>query len=214
MQHAAAHRLIAALSSFTPILAALPSISEKVVGPCKFQTFGADDATRKIADCAKIPIGVEYVFIHEIERTISIDFGGGTAAELMNQFAQQAPEYSWKDDGTVIHVFQKAAHVPIADVLMAYPGAQQKTRQEIWEDIQNRPEINRWMETFRCDRQELMSGTEFSQNNDRITVEPGQLTLAQLLDAVIIKSGDNHWVISLSRPRRPGDTCKITIFLW
>jgi hypothetical protein len=185
--------------------------SNKRVPACHIEQFAAYNALHDISQKAAVVIGVEAVVDYKTEPTVKLDFPGGTLADLLNMFVSQVPEYRWSEDDGLIHVFRNAAHLPIADVLMSYPGARDKTREEIWEDIAARPEIKTWLDSNHCSRQELFNGKEFRSHNGRISIDPGSMTLAQLLDEVAVKSGVNYWAI-LQSP--PGKTCQLSIFLW
>ena len=168
-------------------------------------------ALGEISEKAHIVIGVEAIQPKE-EPTVIIDFPGGTVADLMNAFISQAPDYEWEENNGAIHVFRKNARVSLVDIQMHYPGADKKTRHEIWDDIANRPEISAWLNSSHCTRQEYFHGKEFKDNNDPISIAPGDMTLKQLLDEVAIKSGDNYWAVLQSPPS--GDSCHIAIILW
>jgi hypothetical protein len=65
-------------------------------------------------------------------------------------FTAQSPGYRWQDDDGIIHVFRNRARVGLADVVMDYPGAEEKTRLEIWRDLHLRPEYRAWVASNRC----------------------------------------------------------------
>ena len=193
------------------LLATTDSTLNNNVGKCHIEQFGAYNALAQISREAHVAVGVEAVVDFKSEPTMTLDFPGGTITDLLNMFVSQAPEYRWEEAHGIIHVFRNGTHLSIADVVMSYPGAQDKTREEIWEDIAKRPEIAAWMTAKRCSRQELFNGKEFRGNNGPVSIEAGSMTLAQLLDDVALKSGENYWAILQSTP----DTaCQVSILLW
>jgi hypothetical protein len=193
------------------LCAATDGISQKRVSRCHIEEFGAFNALRDIAHKSQVVIGTEAVR-PERDATVEFDFQGGTLSDLLNMFISQSPDYSWKEvGGSIIHVFRKDGRVSLTDVVMSYPGAYNKTREEIWEDIAGRPEISAWMNSYHCSRGELFNGKEFRNHNDPISVEARSLTLAQLLDEVAVKSGVNYWAVLQSPPNSP---CQIYIKLW
>ena len=166
----------------------------------------------EISEKANIAIGVEAVQPEE-EPTVVLEFPGGTVADLLNMFVAQVPDYTWQEASSgIIHVARANAHISLLDVVMAYPGASKKTRQQIWEDITQRPEVSVWMKSNNCLRGELFHGGEFRVHNDPISIAPGALTVEQLLDDVSLKSGDNYWAV-LQSPRS-NNPCRVSIILW
>ena len=193
------------------VAAGAESTSSKRIDGCRIEEGGAYNALAEISQKAHIVIGVDAVQ-PEKEPTITLDFPGGTVADLLNAFTAQAPDYRWAEiDGGIIHVFRNHAHVSLTDVVMSYPGANDRTREEIWEDLAKRPEVEAWMNSNRCSRGELFNGKEFRRQNDPISIAPGSLTVAQLLDAVAVKSGVNYWAVLQSPPRKP---CQVYVILW
>ena len=95
---------------------------------------------------------------------------------------------------------------------MSYPGADMRTRKQIWEDIASRPEISAWLSSTHCSRSEFFTGGEFKKNNERISIKSRALTLAQLLDETAVKSGSNFWAV-LQSPRS-ATPCQVSIILW
>jgi len=186
-------------------------MASKTVGQLHIESFGASGALFWVSQEAHVPIGVEAIFDHDKEPTIDFDFAGGTIADLLNIIVSQAPEYRWIEEDRIIHAFWNSTHLPIADVVMSYPGAKNKTRKEIWDDIDKRPEITAWLEANHCERQELLTGKEFSAHNAPISIEAGSMTLVQLLDQTAIKSGENYWAIVQSATDKP---CQVSILLW
>lgn len=191
-------------------------LSGKHVAACNFEDFGVDPAVQEIARISHVPIGVEAVFDLKTEPTIKIDFPGGTLADLLDRLVSQAPNYRWREDQDVIHVLWHGAHFPLAEVVMAYPGADNKTVQEIWDDLAARPELRAWLSSNHCFRQEIISSDGGERPTDyiyrRISIEAGSMTLAQLMDRVAIKSGSDFWKIVWS-PSPPGQPCEVGIFM-
>jgi hypothetical protein len=193
-------------------LAANESASTKRIGACHIEQAGAYHALAEISEKANIVIGVEAVQ-PEKEPTVVLDFPGGTVADLLNMFTARVPDYSWQEASNgVVHVTRTSAHVSLLDVGIAYPGADNKTRQQIWEDIAVRPEVSAWMNSVHCSREELFHGGEFRTHNGPISIAPGSFTVEQLLDDVAVKSGDNYWAV-LQSPRS-SSSCRVSIILW
>jgi hypothetical protein len=185
--------------------------SAKRVGSLHVEEFGAYNALGEISQKAHVVIGVDAVQ-PKGESTIVLDFPGGTVAGLLDMFVSQSPDYRWEETNTgILHVSRDNAHVSLLDVQMSYPGAFKKTRREIWEDIAKRPEVEAWMQSNRCVREEFFNGKEFREHNDPISIAPGSLTVAQLLDEVAVKSRVDYWAV-LQSP--PGTSCRMDIILW
>jgi hypothetical protein len=190
-----------------------PAASAKRIGAIHIEQGEPYDALAEISQKANVAIGVEAILSKRRGPAIVIDFPGGTVADLLNMFVIQAPSYRWADTPTgIIHVSIDDGHIPLLDVVMSYPGAENKTRQQIWQDIASRPEISAWMGSAHCVRGELFHGGEFRDHNGPFSIVAGSLTLEQLLDDVALKSGDNYWVVVQSS--RPQVSCQISIMQW
>jgi hypothetical protein len=196
---------------FVHVAASAESTSNKRIGDCRIQEAGAYNALAEISQKARVVIGVEAIQ-PEKEPTIALDFPGGTVADLLNAFTTQAPDYRWEEiDNGILHVFRSGAHVSLVDVVIFYPGASNRTREEIWQDLAQRPEIAAWMRSNHCSRREFFQGKEFRDHNERISIASGPLSVAQLLDEVAVKSGENYWAV-LQSP--PGTECHVAVMLW
>lgn len=188
------------------------SVYNKRVGPCRIEQAGVYHALAEISTKTNIPIGVEAV-LPTSEPNIVINFPGGTAADLLNALVALAPDYTWSEtEQGIVHVSRGGAHITLLDVVMSYPGADNKTRQQIWEDLANRPEISAWMNSADCTRGELFQGGEFKAHNAPISIPPGEITVRQLLDEVLLKSGQNYWAVLQSASSTT--SCRIAILLW
>jgi hypothetical protein len=190
--------------------ATVKSVTSKEIGACHIEQFGAYHALAEIAQKADVAIGVDAIQ-PEKEPTIIFDFPGGTVSDLLNMFVSQAPDYQWQEgrDG-IVHVSRRDAHVSLVDVFLSYPGARDKTRQEISEDISNIPEVAAWLSSNHCSRDQFSHGGEFRSNNTPISIASGPLTVEQLLDEVALKSGANYWVVLRAPDSKP---CRVTIIL-
>ena len=189
------------------------SAYRKHVGPCHIEQAGGYNALVEISAKSKTVIGVDAVVDYKTEPSIAFDFPGGTLADLLDMFLSQAPGYRWDetDDG-VIHVSRSDHDLSaLKNLAISYPGAENKTREEIWEDLANRPEISDWLKSAQCTRQEFFNGKEFKNHNGRISIPPGSVTLSQLLDKVAADSGENYWSILKSNSDA---SCRISIHLW
>jgi hypothetical protein len=183
--------------------------STKKIGGCHIEQFGVYNALSEISKKAGVTIGVNAIE-PEKEVTIIFDFPGGTVADLLNMFQSKAPNYKWEEENGIIHVSRNDARVSLTDVVMSYPGAVQRTREQIWEDIAQRPEISAWMNSAHCSRGELFHGKEFRNHNNPIDIVPGSITLAELLDQVAVKSGAGYWAVLQSSD---SGACRIYILV-
>lgn len=190
--------------------ATLKSVTSKEIGACHIEQFGAYHALAEIAQKADVAIGVDAIQPEE-EPTIIFDFPGGTVSDLLNMFVSQAPDYRWREgrDG-IVHVSRRDAHVSLVDVALSYPGARDKTRQEISEDISKIPEVAAWLSSNHCSRDQFSHGGEFRSNNTPISIASGPLTVEQLLDEVALNSGANYWAVLRTPSSGP---CRVTIIL-
>lgn len=187
-----------------------PASNEKLPS-MHIEQYGAYNALSEISKKAHLTLGVDAIRPAQ-EPTVEFDFPGGTVADLLNMFVSKVPDYSWQeDDRQIVHVSRKDGHVALLDVVMNYPGAVKRSRKQIWEDIAKRPEVSAWLDSNRCARSELFGGWEFREHNDPISIEPGFITVSQLLDEVAVKSGENYWAVLQSGS---ANNCRIDIILW
>jgi hypothetical protein len=193
------------------VAASSESVSSRKVDALQIEEFGAYNALGEISQRAHVVIGLDAIQPRS-EATITLDFPGGTVSNLLDAFVSRVPDYKWREtDGGIIHVVSSKPHDSLASVLMTYPGASKKTRQEVWRDLATRPEVESWMRTSGCARGELFNGKEFRDHNEPITIEPGRITVARLLDEAASKSGVDFWAV-LQSP--PGTSCTVQIILW
>lgn len=176
------------------------------------EQYGVYHAASEIAEKARVVIGIDLV-LPEKEPTIALDFHGGTLADLLDLLVSKVPDYRWQEgeDG-VIQFFRAGSRVSLMDVIMSYPGAKKKTREEIWKDLSNRPEILAWLKSNNCSRQEYLTGKEFKWNNVPISIDPGPISVRELFDQVTLKSDSKTWLV-LESPlsTRP---CTVALMLW
>jgi hypothetical protein len=186
------------------------NVSSKKIGACHIEQFGAYHALAEISQKADVTIGVDAVQPEE-EPTMVLDFPGGTVSDLLNMFVSQAPDYQWQEGKSgIIHVSRRDAHVSLLDVALSYPGARDKTRQEISENISNIPEVAAWLNSNHCSRDQFSHGGEFKSHNSFISITSGPLTVEQLLDDVAVKSGANFWAVLRTPATNP---CRVTMIL-
>jgi hypothetical protein len=174
----------------------------------------AYEALQYIAFESGLTIGVEDV-ISPDDGKVVIDFPGGTVADLLNAFTNQAPSFRWQKDGEIIHVFRKSATVSLADVVLAYPGAKKLTRMQIWMQIRESPEVKRWVAANNCIDVGRFGPYAFLRTKnspDSISIAPGTMTLSQLLDKTATQTGVGFWAILQSGPS--AKSCKVSIVPW
>lgn len=189
------------------------STSSKRLRPMHIEQAGTYYVVEEISEKAGIPIGIDAI-VQPSEPTVILDFPGGTTADLLNMFIAKSPKYSWRENADgVIRVTRTNAAVSVVDVVIAYPGAENKTRQEIWQDIVTRPEISAWRDSVNCIGGEVFGGGEFQHHNGPISIAAGDHTLESLLDEIAIKSGENLWGV-LEWPADKYGPCRVAIIAW
>jgi len=115
------------------------SIAATAIGSLHIEQDGVYYVLEQMSERAHVPVGVDAIQPAKAE-TITLDFRGGSVAELMNLFVSKANDYRWVEKSGVINVSRVNAGVSLVDVVIDYPGASGRTRQEIWMDIKSRPE--------------------------------------------------------------------------
>jgi hypothetical protein len=187
-------------------------VSSRRLPSMSIEQYGVYNAAAEISEKAKFAIGVAAIQRPELEPTIKLNFSGGTVADLLNSLVSEAPDYEWREtERNVIHLSRNGPRVSLLDVVMSYPGAAKKTRQQIWDDLGQRPEILAWLESNHCRRSEVFTGHEFRDHNAPISIASESITVEQFLDQVAITSGTNYWAVLQSRS---GNSCQVGIMLW
>jgi hypothetical protein len=148
----------------------------------------------------------------ENETKITFDFPGGTVADLLNKFVAQYPDYRWREEHGAIHVFRKEGHVSLTDGSLSYPGSTNLTRLELWLDLYERPEIRAWMNSTNCRPEGPVPVRQLKPDKRPISIAPGSITVAQLLDEVAHRSGANYWAVLQSPPSRR--LCHVSVITW
>jgi hypothetical protein len=169
------------------------------------------EALQRVSRKYNVVVGIEAV-TYKSDQKISLDFPGGTLADLLGAFVTQAPDYHWQNDNGIIHVFRNGASISLANVMLNYPGASQQERYLIWLGLRRLPEHVGWMKTYQCQPFARMSAFDFKFNDGPIDIPAGAVTVAQLLDQVAKKSGDGFWAILQSDPSDP--VCRISVIDW
>ena len=175
------------------------------------EQFSTSAALWDISQKTKIPIGFQSLVDFKTERSFSFNFPGGTVAALFDSFISDDPGYQWKVSGAgVVHLFRASTSVSLTDVILAYPGAQNKTRKEISTELVSLAEVKAWMVSNGCSRQEIFSGKEFRANNGPISIAAGNISVSELLDQVVLKSGSNYWSVVETRAN---GACQVSIVM-
>ena len=181
------------------------------VGAFQIKEVSADEALQSVSRKYNVVIGMVGT-VYKTDPKISLDFSGGTVADLLNAFVAKAPDYRWQNDDGIIHVFRTGAPAPLANVVLNYPGASAKERYEIWRELHILPEYIGWMKSHQCHGSERIRPRDFKFNRGEIDIAAGQMTVAQLLDQVAKKSGDGFWAVLQSDPVDP--VCRVSVIDW
>ncbi|HEX4022751.1 MAG TPA: hypothetical protein VHX63_16520 [Acidobacteriaceae bacterium] len=212
------HILISALPLVFLVLPysanAQKDLATKTVVALHTEQRNAYDALQYVAFRANIVIGVSAILSPNDER-FKLDFPGGTVSDLMNTFHSQASGLRWQQNGNIIHVSSSDAGSPLANVVLNYPGAREKNRLQIWTQVRTSPEVKNWLRANRCREIGRFSPYAFLQPKNRpdaISISPGSMTLAQLLDKVATQTGVNFWAVLQTAPT--AKSCHVSIMPW
>jgi hypothetical protein len=181
------------------------------VGAFHIQEVSAYEALQNVSRKYNVVIGMEGV-VYKTDPKISLDFSGGTVADLLNAIVAEAPDYRWQNDDGIIHVFRNGARAPLVKLVLNYPGASQKDRYEIWREFHTLPEYVGWMKSYQCRPLERIRLVDFRFDDGPIDIAAGQMTVGQLLDQVAKKSGDGFWAVLQSDPSDP--VCHVSVIDW
>lgn len=188
-----------------------PLSIDDAVAPFHVQGVAAHEALQSMSRKYNVVIGVEGV-VYKSDPKISLDFAGGTLADLLNAFVAEARDYRWQNDDGIIHVFRNGASASLASVVLNFPRATGEDRYEIWRQLHTLPEYVAWMNSHQCHRLERIRPLDFRFDDGPIDIPAGQMTVAQLLDQVAKKSGDGFWAILQSDPSDP--VCHVSVIDW
>jgi hypothetical protein len=185
------------------------SARQHIVRDFHVERFGLYNALRYIAQQTHTVIGLVAV-LPSTDQTYKVDVADGTLADVMSALMAEAPNYSWNEDsdGAIRVTGPSAPDLP--DLVIAYRGAS-ATRKQIWESLVTIPELNQWLSTHHCAREEIQSGKEFRNNNDPLSIRAANIPLGKLFDEVSGQSGSMFW--GLLQNNRAGQ-CNLSIFLW
>jgi hypothetical protein len=189
-------------------------LANKTVAALHTEQRNAYDALQYVAFRANIVIGVNAILSPNDGR-FKLDFPGGTATDLLNAFSSQAPGLTWHQNEDIIHVFSSDAGSPLANVVLAYPGAKGKNRLQIWMQVRTSPEVKSWLSANGCSEIGSFGPYAFLRPRNRpdaISIPPGSMTLAQLLDKVAAQTGVNFWAILQTAPT--AKSCRVSIMPW
>ncbi len=146
------------------------------------------------------------------DKSIDFDFPGGTVADLLNAFVAAAPEYRWRADGEVIHVLRSGQHVPLAGIVVDYPGATNETRFHIWRSLHDLPEYRAWLKSSQSHPGGRAQGADFKFDRGPIDIPAGRMAISHILDQAATKTGDGVWAVLQSDPSSP--ICSVAVVLW
>jgi len=181
------------------------------VAPLHIRGLTAYGALQDISRKANLVIGLEAT-MYRTDKAIEFDFPGGTVTGLLDAFVAHAPDFKWQDDGGIIHVFRDGRHVPLADLVLDYPGASNAIRFDIWRSLHRRPEYIAWMNSSHCRAAERWRPWYFKYDSGPIDIPAGRVSVSQLLDYEATKTGDGFWAVlqsdSLDGP------CMVAIIDW
>ena len=187
------------------------------VGKIHIEEYAARDILHKISREAHIPIGFQSVEQPAKGGGSSvIELLGGTVREVLDAFVSQFPGYQWSEDDGVVHIIWHGTHLPIADIAIFYPGVEDVTLGEIWGHFGEIPELKAWLAANNCSYPAFVIGSELytppgvKKQIPRFSIDGGPITLAQLLDQIAIKSGENFWAIVQTFPE---ESCVVDIYM-
>ena len=149
----------------------------------------------------RIPIGIELGDPKLIPYcTIDLELPETNLKDFLDSVIAKDPRYTWKLEGSVIHLWPVTARDPLVKTLLdtkishfSFVGG--TSRYAICNDIMNLPEIRSRLVVAGVDpliflnfgsMHKLEQGTFFDESN---------LTLRELLDRIIIKTDIKRWVL-------------------
>src|SRR5271154_7052237 len=79
------------------------SIAATAIGSLHIEQDGVYYVLDQMSERAHVPVGLDAIQPAKVE-TITLDFSGGSVAELMNLFVSKANDYRWVEKSGVINV--------------------------------------------------------------------------------------------------------------
>jgi hypothetical protein len=173
---------------------------------------GIPAALREVSRQTHVTIGLEMDVVMGTESRIIFDFPGGTISDLAKRCTSLVEGASWKImDGRSIVIVKSGKASLLSRARISYPGVENATRQQVWSDLSNRPEIGKWLHDEGCSRLALLSGHEWRGDTPTITIPKAELKLEDILDRAASSASGVSW--SVLQNSRDGQ-CEIIITLW
>ncbi len=191
-------------------------VSAVVVRDVHIHEYGVAGALRAFAKQQRIVIGYDGIYdgfgTMGTQRTIRIDESTSTVANVLNKIVTQASGYAWKvSDSGAIHVYTINGRVSLVDVQPANFVIAEKDRREIWESLEQIPELMSWLGDHRCTRGEIFNGFEWRQNMKEVSLNTKGKSLGRIFDDVAGVTETYFWQVF---QYTSNGKCVVGIYLW
>jgi hypothetical protein len=158
--------------------------------------WGLADVMRQVADQTHLTIGVELDVDVPMAGHLELEFPGGTVADLASKCAALMHGASWRIvNNRSLFIYLPGKATSLSEQRIEYPGMSQARRQQVWEDLSNRPEIDNWMQKNGCKRQDIFIGDFWRGDKPTISIPAGIITLGDMLEIASSESTRHFWKI-------------------
>jgi len=207
---------IAAISVLTLAAGTLGSeqgdFSTMKVRSMHVEGWGLSGVMQQVANQENLTVGIEMDVVMGAEGHVTLDFDEGTVAQLAEKSAALVKGTSWKIlNNRSILLYKTGKAEGFAGLKIEYPGQIDATRRQVWEDLSNRAEMQKWLSLEGCKRQDIFRRNEWAGDKPSITIPKGTFSLGEILETATIQSDRHFWSI-LSNTRE--GQCEIFTTLW
>jgi hypothetical protein len=170
--------------------------SKQTVQAIHVEGWGLDEMMHQVADKTHLAIGVELDVVVAKAGHFELDFPGGTVSDLASKCAALMHGASWRIvNNRSLFIYLPGKATSLSEQRIQYPGMSQARRQQVWEDLSNRPEIDNWMQKSGCKRQDIFIGDFWRGDKPTISIPAGTITLGDMIEMASSQSTRHFWSI-------------------
>jgi hypothetical protein len=165
-------------------------------GSAQIRTFrGIFAALDSLATTDGIRFGLEALDdACEANATLQVDLADKNIPQVLNQFTNRCPAYTWSLGDSVYDVFPKGQD-QLAEMNIALYYVRDATADNNSDAIDQLPELREWLALHNARRREFLGGRR-SNSTRRITLDLPASSFRSVLNHVITSLGDSYWMIS------------------
>ncbi len=164
----------------------------RIVPSMHIEGLGVPAVLQEVAIHANLTIGLEMDVRMGTENHVTINFPGGTIADLANRCTSLLRGASWRITGhRGIIITQPGEASSLAAMHIQYAGITKATRQQVWSGLLHSSEFEGWLHSSGCRSSDLLRGHEWEGDRPSIFIPKDSLSLETLLDTATASSGSH-----------------------